>query len=76
MNSSNKEIFIKSMMGIMLEVFLSDVQKMPESWDGYEIRTYIAKAFNHECETMAKERMKKFGAECVAWGLSYHGRNT
>lgn len=71
MNKEQKTLFINNFLDSMKEAILGDVPKMPEEWDGFEIRAYIARAFASEQAKMRASRKAKFNNDCSVLPLKY-----
>jgi len=48
MNRKEKEEFVNSFMDSMKADLLSRLDRVPEGWDGLELREWIAGKFEHE----------------------------
>lgn len=48
MNADTKRQFIEDLMTGMKNSILANVDKMPEEWDGHELRQYIADYVNDQ----------------------------
>jgi hypothetical protein len=57
MNKEEKKQFIENFMNSITKDMLSQVDKMPIEWDGWEIRHYAAMILERE-DLMSKESLK------------------
>lgn len=75
MERGNQEIFVKDLCESVKNKILKEIQsdKIPDSWDGIELRAYLASAFEYEAETpaMTRSRKKDFNNYRYTNGLTY-----
>jgi hypothetical protein len=65
-----KEQFIVQCLETLRKDLLSNVNKMPENWDGWELRQYIVdKAENFTYMKMDKKRMREYKNDILIHGL-------
>jgi hypothetical protein len=62
LTKQEKEQFIKDFIGRVQESMLERLDDLPEEWDGHELRTWIAEAFNWQRSRAMedKSRLKKY----------------
>ena len=58
MTKTEKKRFIREFIGDIQKDVMAKVEKMPEEWDGIDLRFYIGSKFAWEIEGLTKERMK------------------
>ena len=59
MNATEKKKFIRELIGNLRERILENVPRMPEEWDGIELRQYVADRFmNSTILTPAELRVR------------------
>ena len=49
MNRKQKREFIRQLTKSVMYGVLQNVDRMPETWDGHELRRYLADAFETNC---------------------------
>jgi hypothetical protein len=67
-----KEQFIKDLMGNVQSMILNKLDRVPEEWDGYELREWIADAFDWERLDRTKninKRLKEYKNEVIVKDL-------
>jgi len=58
-------------MDQMKNYIINEVEKMPENWDGFELRAYISKAMKCEEIEMSRKRKACFKNDCIISNLRY-----
>ena len=48
MKKEEQEKLVTDFLSAMTDSILNKLKDIPEEWDGFELRHYIAKKFNHE----------------------------
>jgi hypothetical protein len=71
MQTSEKIIFIRELIGNVQKDILSQVGKMPDSWDGIELRRYIADKFEEANikRTMTPQRKREYNNTIIVNGM-------
>lgn len=59
MTKANKRKFIRELVGSVKKTALANVDKMPENWDGIELREYIADKFAESKAMPSRPYMKQ-----------------
>ena len=59
MNSDDKKKFIEDFTKSCIEEIKEKVDDMPDNWDGFELRWYIADFFKRECMGDQDNRTKR-----------------
>lgn len=71
--NEGKETFIRSFLGSVEEELLASVPKMPQGWDGHELRTLIAEKFQFEITRLMQDkrsrRYRDYRVEVLGRGL-------
>ena len=69
MNRTQKILFSNQFMGEMLKSVLAEVPKMPEDWDGIELREYIRRVVSAEAGSfkMEPKRRRAFNNHCICF---------
>jgi hypothetical protein len=62
LSKQEKEQLVKDFIGTVQESLLEKIDRVPEEWDGHELRTWIADAFNWQRSRAMedKKRLKKY----------------
>jgi len=60
MNKKDKVRFIKDLCNSVKNELISKIDKIPENWDGYELRELIAQKFRSESYLMNDKRSKRY----------------
>lgn len=60
MDAFEKRRFIRAFVRNVQQQILGKVDSMPESWDSFELRQYIADSFSNEIIVMGKRRKKEY----------------
>lgn len=72
LNKQEKEQFIKDLMGHVQKSMLNKLDKVPEDWDGIELRQWIADTFDWERTgsfVIDKKRLKNYRNEIIVKNL-------
>jgi hypothetical protein len=72
LTKQEKEKFIKDLMGHVQASLLNKLDKVPEEWDGMELRMWIADTFGWErtgSMVMDKRRVKNYENEILTKNL-------
>lgn len=64
-----KEQFIRDLTSGVTESLLLSVKRMPEDWDGHELRRLIAARFQRETTDMPRKRVRDFENEVLVRNL-------
>lgn len=64
MSKTEKSLFIQSLCNHTRDILLSDLDKYPDNWDGWELRQLIENAF-HTTFKMPKLRLREFNNTCL-----------
>lgn len=71
MTKQNQKAIAEQLVKSVLSEFKSKVNKglVPESWDGFEIRQWLADTFQHETDssTMKGKRLQEFRRHCASY---------
>ena len=59
MNKQEKKRFIKNLTGSIRDELISKIDKIPENWDGYELRQLLADSFKQEAYLKMTGKRKK-----------------
>lgn len=51
MTREEKKRFVKNLCDSVRDTVLESVEKMPDEWDGHEIRAYLAEHFEREARS-------------------------
>lgn len=54
MNAAEKQLFIAMLCNRVRDSIIAKIERMPEEWDGHELRRLIADTFEHEAWTVRK----------------------
>lgn len=57
---SGKRKFIRDLIGSVQRDIIAAVRKMPDDWDGHELRQLIADKFEQETTDMPRSRAKDY----------------
>ena len=71
---NKKKVLITEFFNQMRDYIIGEIPKMPEDWDGIELRWYIERAFEFESPKKTKEmtgRYRDFKNEVLVRGLNY-----
>jgi len=63
MNKAQKIEFINELIDNVKSDVLEKVERMPDNWNGFELRWYLADKFTHKqriCETKHTERFRSY----------------
>ncbi len=60
LNRTEKRKFVNDLVKSVKEIVLARVSKMPEDWDGHELRQYLADSFAHQTCKMENRRLKSY----------------
>lgn len=60
MTKADKKKFIKSLTNSVRDAVLARVDRIPENWDGLELREYLAEEFARECVLSRPSRSGDF----------------
>lgn len=77
MNASMQKMFTQALVKQVADVICEEIDegKIPDTWDGHELRLYIAQAFVQEAHfsrvNLSKDRLKAFRNTCITAGLRY-----
>ncbi len=55
MNAAEKRRFIRDLIRNVQADILAKVEKMPEDWDGHELRRYVADTFDRSAMTVGRK---------------------
>ena len=76
MTKKDKRRFIRELIGSVKKTVLANVDKMPEEWDGIELREYVADKFTESRSTISglgrsymKRRAKDYRNEVLVRNL-------
>lgn len=72
LTKQEKEQFVKDLMGHVQASLLRKLDKVPEEWDGMELRMWIADTFDWErtgSMVMEKKRLKNYKNEVLVNNL-------
>ncbi|NCX56251.1 MAG: hypothetical protein EBW87_03530 [Burkholderiaceae bacterium] len=69
MDSDQKTKFIRDLTTSVVMDIIASVRKMPEEWDGHELRQFIADKFAWNTTAMTRSRMKDYKNEVVVRNL-------
>jgi hypothetical protein len=69
LTAHEKQEFIKDLIGSVQDSILSSVMRMPDDWDGHELRQFIANKFANETTGISGKRLKEFRNECLIRNL-------
>lgn len=74
MTKAEKKKFIRDLVGSVRFLLLDRVDKVPEEWDGIELRQWIADTFAQQAysHTLRRDpkRLKAFRNECLVRNLT------
>jgi len=56
MNQAEKIRFVDSLIANVARDIVANVPRMPEDWDGHELRRYIADKFEESAMTIGKDK--------------------
>jgi hypothetical protein len=59
MTQREKRRFIRELIGSVKKTVIANVAKMPEEWDGIELREYLADKFAESRVLMSRPDMKR-----------------
>lgn len=60
MTRKDKRVFIRNYLGSFRKQLLAEVERMPEGWDGFELRRYISELFEFEVREMNRRRVRAY----------------
>ncbi|RPJ36892.1 MAG: hypothetical protein EHM35_07330 [Planctomycetaceae bacterium] len=62
MDRNEKKEFIRALSGGVVAKMLDDIDagKVPESWDGHELRPWLADRFETQTSNMDKRRVREY----------------
>ena len=69
MTQAEKEKFINDLVGHVRREIVESIPKMPEEWDGHELRLYIAEKFSDKKNKLAPSRLKAYASEVLVRNL-------
>jgi hypothetical protein len=70
LSKEEKKQFIQEFIGRVQESLLSKLDRVPEEWDGYELREWIADTFDFERQgMMSAKRRKDYKNEVIVRNL-------
>jgi hypothetical protein len=72
MNTQEKNIFVLQLVNTVVEDIMKQVPKMPDSWDGIELRAYINEKFEDATWTgghMTPTRLKNYKNDIITLNL-------
>lgn len=55
MNAAEKQLFIATLCNSVRDSIIAKIERMPQEWDGHELRRLIADAFEHEAWIVRKD---------------------
>jgi hypothetical protein len=74
-----KRAFLRALTKAVLKEVIAKAPSMPPEWDGWELRAYLARAFNaqdmlserteHYFSQSYRKRLRAFKRECATRGL-------
>ena len=69
MTNKEKRRFVREMMSTVTKEVLANIPKMPEYWNGKQLRQYIADRFQDSCMTMSKTDKHSYTNEVIVRNL-------
>lgn len=60
MTKKEKRVFVRNYLASFRKQLLAEVERMPEDWDGFELRQYIAELFAFEVRDMGRSRKRAY----------------
>lgn len=73
MDKNQKRKFVRDLTASIQTTVLASVEKMPENWDGHQIRVYLADKFRDAATTSTLHRsrsaMRRYNNDVTVLGL-------
>lgn len=69
MTKKDKRRFIRELIGSVKKTVLANVDKMPEEWDGIELREYVADKFTESKAAPSERRFRDYRNEVLVRNL-------
>ena len=69
MNLEERKEFISSLIGAVEEKLLEDAERMPDDWDGIELRRLIKDRFDNQVVRMSPSRWQAYQSSLLVRGL-------
>lgn len=70
MNAVDRKNFVEVLIGSVLHDVIVAADKMPDDWDGEELRRYVADKFEEQVNLLARGRVRANG--CTKRLADYH----